>query len=738
MTTGEPRSYSSPLRAEQAAATRDRIIDAAVALLQEGDAGSRSPCRTSPTGRRLGAHRLPRLPHQGRPDRGRHAAPSRSDFWPTAGPLPDARADEADRRASPAVGARPSSSSSRSTAPCSRPWPGARRTGAPATNGWRTSSRSSPTTSPALPADRGPTLHRRRLHLLTSSRSMLLPQGLRRARRRRRDRCVGMGDGWSRLGRDAAGRQEERMDDDRVEGAGRGALGAGDARTCRAASRGCSRSGRPGVPRRVPPATSARYGLPIDHLDDALRQRPLLRPHAAGRRAGAEAGQGRARRRRASCCGSWPACTPSSAGGRRRRGGRSSRSCGTRTACGGSSTTGPRSSPPTGRCRPSRIEQLDDDALVDHLRRAADHMERGIALHMTLIPVQGITVGRLLLACRSWGIDDADDVRAARRQLAGIDGFGRRSGRHRPGVRRRRGRTEDARRRPRRRPRRGDRPRRLPRRPRVARHHAVLATRPGADRAARRPRAGHPGRRDRADRHRHPPTSTPCAPACRMVSGPGSTTSSPTPAPASACATTTWPSTSSGRAASSAGRCSRPAAASPSRACSRTRRTSSPSGRTRSPPPSPATPSPRRGGGGAGRPTAPPPRPTAPHCNSATTRVRRPTPGCSRPPWPRWSRRSCSSSSSEQAMLGEVKAPPAGRATGSASAAARRTPGGRASPPPPRTRSTRLQEGDVLVTTLTTPAFEAVMPIAGAVVTETGGLMGHTAICAASTASPPS
>jgi pyruvate,water dikinase len=41
---------------------------------------------------------------------------------------------------------------------------------------------------------------------------------------------------------------------------------------------------------------------------------------------------------------------------------------------------------------------------------------------------------------------------------------------------------------------------------------------------------------------------------------------------------------------------------------------------------------------------------------------------------------------------------------------------------------TRLQAGDVLVTTLTTPAFEAVMPIAGAVVTETGGLIGHTAI----------
>lgn len=34
------RSYSSPLRAEQAAATKDRIVDAVVELLQDGDAGA--------------------------------------------------------------------------------------------------------------------------------------------------------------------------------------------------------------------------------------------------------------------------------------------------------------------------------------------------------------------------------------------------------------------------------------------------------------------------------------------------------------------------------------------------------------------------------------------------------------------------------------------------------------------------------------------------------------------------
>ncbi len=40
----------------------------------------------------------------------------------------------------------------------------------------------------------------------------------------------------------------------------------------------------------------------------------------------------------------------------------------------------------------------------------------------------------------------------------------------------------------------------------------------------------------------------------------------------------------------------------------------------------------------------------------------------------------------------------------------------------------RLRNGDVLVATHTTPAYEAVMPIAGAIVTENGGLMSHAAI----------
>lgn len=40
MTADGVRAYSSPLRSEQAAATRDRIVDAAVGLLQDGDAAA--------------------------------------------------------------------------------------------------------------------------------------------------------------------------------------------------------------------------------------------------------------------------------------------------------------------------------------------------------------------------------------------------------------------------------------------------------------------------------------------------------------------------------------------------------------------------------------------------------------------------------------------------------------------------------------------------------------------------
>jgi pyruvate,water dikinase len=52
------------------------------------------------------------------------------------------------------------------------------------------------------------------------------------------------------------------------------------------------------------------------------------------------------------------------------------------------------------------ISEFDDDALIDHLRRASDHLVRAITLHFRLIPVTDLPVGRLLVACRAWGIDD--------------------------------------------------------------------------------------------------------------------------------------------------------------------------------------------------------------------------------------------------------------------------------------------------------------------------------------------
>jgi pyruvate,water dikinase len=42
----------------------------------------------------------------------------------------------------------------------------------------------------------------------------------------------------------------------------------------------------------------------------------------------------------------------------------------------------------------------------------------------------------------------------------------------------------------------------------------------------------------------------------------------------------------------------------------------------------------------------------------------------------------------------------------------------------------RIEPGDVLITTLTTPAYNVVLPVCGAVVTEQGGLLSHTALVA--------
>ncbi|MEP7203300.1 MAG: PEP-utilizing enzyme [Ilumatobacteraceae bacterium] len=63
----------------------------------------------------------------------------------------------------------------------------------------------------------------------------------------------------------------------------------------------------------------------------------------------------------------------------------------------------------TGRAMQAEpLDLLDDDALINHLRRAADHLERGIAMHIRLTPVHGLPVGRLVRSCRQWGIGDGE------------------------------------------------------------------------------------------------------------------------------------------------------------------------------------------------------------------------------------------------------------------------------------------------------------------------------------------
>ena len=54
------------------------------------------------------------------------------------------------------------------------------------------------------------------------------------------------------------------------------------------------------------------------------------------------------------------------------------------------------------------IDELDDAGLIDHLRRAAEHLERGIGTHFELLPIHNVPVGRLLIACREWGIEAGD------------------------------------------------------------------------------------------------------------------------------------------------------------------------------------------------------------------------------------------------------------------------------------------------------------------------------------------
>jgi pyruvate,water dikinase len=48
----------------------------------------------------------------------------------------------------------------------------------------------------------------------------------------------------------------------------------------------------------------------------------------------------------------------------------------------------------------------------------------------------------------------------------------------------------------------------------------------------------------------------------------------------------------------------------------------------------------------------------------------------------------------------------------------------------------RIEPGDILVATMTTPAYNVVLPLLGAVVTDTGGMLCHAAIVAREFAIP--
>jgi pyruvate,water dikinase len=63
----------------------------------------------------------------------------------------------------------------------------------------------------------------------------------------------------------------------------------------------------------------------------------------------------------------------------------------------------------TGRAMQTEdVTAMTDDELIDHLHRALDHMERGLEVHFDLIAVHNIPLGRLVALCRRHGIADVD------------------------------------------------------------------------------------------------------------------------------------------------------------------------------------------------------------------------------------------------------------------------------------------------------------------------------------------
>ena len=96
------------------------------------------------------------------------------------------------------------------------------------------------------------------------------------------------------------------------------------------------------------------------------------------------------------------------------------------------------------------VTAMGDEALVEHLGRVADHMVHGFNVHFDLMLVHNIPLGRLVAACRRWGISDADALGLLAGSSPASVGSIERAAPHRRGVPRRRRRSEDDRRCPRR------------------------------------------------------------------------------------------------------------------------------------------------------------------------------------------------------------------------------------------------------------------------------------------------
>ena len=224
-----------------------------------------------------------------------------------------------------------------------------------------------------------------------------------------------------------------------------GASGSWRPSTCRARCRACSRSGRPDALRGGFEAASKRYGLPIEYLDARfvndhcyMRMRPvgapepkpgkassppprfvmwaLARLHPELRRRARTARAVLAERRWHDDLHRWE--------------------------------SGLRDEMlQIGRALQAEdLTAMGDDELIDHLGRVADHMVRGFNVHFDLMLVHNIPLGRLVAACRTWGISDADALGLLAGELAASAGSPRRCGASptragRPGSSRRRSTT---------------------------------------------------------------------------------------------------------------------------------------------------------------------------------------------------------------------------------------------------------------------------------------------------------